>query len=1047
LLNVSSLNKQLHGREYWRSLQELAQAPEVQLSLEQEFPSYAPEELPGTSRRGFLKVMAASMALAGLTNAGCRRWPEQEVRPHSSQPEGTAPGVPQYYATVCETQGVATGLLAKSYDGRPIKIEGNAKHPFSLGAADARAQASVLDLYDPDRSRRPLLTSRLAGEGSTGKPSPRTWEQFTASTADRFAALRAAGGAGLAVLSRPTCGPTLLRLRREMLQLMPQARWHVYEPLHRDAEIAGAISAFGQPVRPQYHLEQAKVIACFDVDLLGLHPAHQRYARDWSTGRAGADRGQVNRVYAVESAFTLTGSIADHRLPVRPSRVGAVLGAIEAMLLDSAAGSGSDLDDAERAFAAGLAADLEAHHGRALVAVGSDQPAAVHATAHRLNAVLGNVGQTVSYTQEPLAESAPAGCVRSLQELARELAGGRVTTLLILDGNPVYDAPVDAGFDPAAAFSIHLASDYNETSARCRWHLPLAHYLECWGDGRAWDGTYSVQQPLIEPMFDGRSGIELMAMLLGKNPVHCRELVRQTAGELLPPGDFERAWEQLLDDGVLAGSAWPAVSLKASPEPPATIAGDASHTSAGGFELRFIASHGVLDGRHANNGWLQELPDPLTRLTWDNAALLSKADADGLGISSGDLVVVRVESSGRELEIVAYVMPGAAAGTLVLPLGYGRTLAGNVGRGVGFNTYLIRGSAADVASIRRTGRRYPLASTQEHHLIDAIGMWGRDKRVGQRHQSGTLIRESTAAAFAADPSVLTGHGGHGSQPLFNPPSLFNDPHAWGMAIDMDRCIGCAACVVGCQAENNIPIVGKDQVARTRHMHWLRVDRYFKGEVENPDVVYAPLACVHCENAPCEQVCPVAATVHDSEGLNTMVYNRCIGTRYCSNNCPYKVRRFNYFDYQSADPRGRSAPWLGVPDEQQNEQIDAIKRMIFNPEVTVRMRGVMEKCTYCVQRVQAAKIHASVEHAQGKRGTNLVSDGEVTAACQDACPTQAIMFGDLNDPNSNVSRLHNSPRAYAMLEELNLKPRTHYLAKLRNPSENVPAVARREGDHP
>lgn len=1020
------INRHRREQAYWRSLAEREGSPAVLASLAHEFPEPDPAELTGMPRRDFLRMMSLALAAAGLGLTGCRRWPEKEVRPQASQPEGRVPGVAEFYATMYELGGAATGILAKSFEGRPIKIEGNALHPFSLGAADAFAQASLLELYDPDRTRQPL--EHVPGS-TDADPLPRPWEDFARFARSHFAPLRAANGKGLAVLSRPTCSPTVRRLREEFLKALPRATWHTYEPLHRDHEIAGAKLAFNQALRPQYHLEQARVIACFDADLLGLHPAHQRYARDWATGRATGDQGKMNRLYAVESAFSVTGSIADERLAARCSRVPYLLAALATKL-----GLGGlppiRLDAHEEKWLSMLAIDLQASRTASMVTVGPAQPATAHALAHGINAALGNIGRTVAFTVEPLGDE--PGCVDSITHLATALRAGRVATLLILDGNPLYDAPADLNFDPSRAMSIHLSAYHNETSARCRWQLPLAHFLECWGDGRAWDGTYSVQQPLILPLFDGKSPAELLALVLGQAEGGL-ELVQKTARDLIG-SDFQRTWERLLHDGVLAGSAWPAVAV-GTPNPPSPM--PLSPSSPAGLEIVFVADASVYDGRFGENGWLHEMPDPLTKLTWDNAALIAKSDADALGLVTGQVVRIDRADAAAAIEIPAYVMPGQAPGTIALTLGYGRTRGGRVGCNVGSNVYPLRSAKSSYlaggARVTATGRTAVLALTQEHQLIDAIGMWGRDERVGAKRESGELIHDIPLPQFVEHPSGHN-HEAHDRRQLFDPPSRFNQSHAWGMAIDLNKCIGCSACVVACQVENNIPIVGKEQVAKKREMHWLRIDRYFKGPVESPDVVHAPMACSHCENAPCEQVCPVAATMHDAEGLNTMVYNRCIGTRYCSNNCPFKVRRFNYLDYQSSDPRGPAKPYLGMPDQQQNQQVDPIKRMVFNPDVTVRMRGVMEKCTYCTQRLQSAKIRAKVEHAQGLRPDAHVQDHEVVTACQGACPTQAIVFGNLNDPKGAVAQAHHNARAYEMLAVLNLRTRTHYLAKLRNPAD-------------
>ncbi|MBK9119396.1 MAG: TAT-variant-translocated molybdopterin oxidoreductase [Phycisphaerales bacterium] len=1027
------------AQTYWRSLAEHFGTAGPLTALQAEFPGYDPRAVRGLPRRGFLKLMAASLALGAL---GCRRWPERDLVPFSRRPEGHRPGVAEYYATLSTRSGVATGIVVKSVDGRPIKIEGNALHPFSGGAADVFAQATVLSLYDPDRSRTPI--QRLPTQnGRDTRTVARTWKDFDSFARVHFDALRQQGGRAFAVLAEPTASPTVLRLKAEFLRLFPAARWYTWEPLHRDFEIEGTRLAFGRPLRPQYHLDRAAVVACFGADLLGSHPAHQRHARDWAQQRRSADRGRMSRLYMIEPHYSITGSVADVRLPVRPARVGEMLRAV-ASRLGVPGHVPIPLSEAEAQFVDRLCTDLQAQRGAALLAVGPCQPPHVHARAHAVNCALDACGQTLTFTPEPLGDE--PGCVAGLESLAEALPRGDVQTLLILGGNPMYDAPADLALNLSGRVArditrIHLSPYHNETSAQCRWHLPMAHELECWGDGRAWDGTYGVQQPLILPLFEGRSTAELLTLLVADPCQTGRDLVRATCRELLPTDDYESAWQTLLHNGVLAGSVWPSVTPPAPAIPPWP---EPVIEPAHGFEALFVPDTKLYDGRFANSGWLQELPDPLTKLTWDNAVLISKADADAAHVRTGDLVTLeRAAGNGHRtrLEIAALIAPGLASGTLVLPLGYGRTMAGRIGNGVGFDTYALRTSSASYIAagmvLSRTRRRHRLAMTQEHHLIDAVGMWGREKRIGKQGSSGYLIHEAPLDEYRADRNLFrrNTHGG-AALPLFNPPHAFNEPHAWGMAIDLNTCTGCGACAVACQAENNVPIVGRQQVANRREMHWLRIDRYFKGPVENPDVVHVPLACAHCETAPCEQVCPVAATVHDTEGLNVMVYNRCVGTRYCSNNCPFKVRRFNYFDYHATDPRGRPQPWLNIPDAQQRGAIDEISRSRFNPAVTVRMRGVMEKCTYCSHRIQEARVRAKTEWAAGRRASERVLDGEVQPACAAACPTGAIVFGDLNDPESRVSKLRAAHRAYAMLDDLGLRARTQYLAKIRNPASTA-----------
>jgi len=1104
----------IQGRDYWLSLEQLAGTSDVAARIADEFQGYDPEAITAMSRRKFLRLMGASMALAGLTLSGCRRYPEEKIAPHSRQPDNRPPGTTVQYATCYEIGGVATGVLATSYDGRPIKIEGNPLHPGSLGATDATAQASVLDLYDPNRSR----SVSVQGKGTTERALS-TWEAFTQFAQARIGELAAVKGAGLVVLCEATSSLMVDSAHSKLQAALPEAKWFEYEAISRDNAIDGGRQVMNQAVRPLYDLSKAKVIASFDADLFGSHPAKLRLMRDWAAGRRSADEGAMNRLYIAESRFSQTGSVADERIALRPTRVETLLTALAAKLRTTtgAAASAAPLDDRETRFIDLLAADLKQHGRDVLVVAGDSLPPAAHAAVHLINTLLGATGHTVTYIPEPRGDRPTH--LAAIASVTQLLNAGKVNTLLILGGNPAYDAPAE--FDFAAAIgkaaSIHLSHYLNETSQLCSYHLPRAHYLEAWGDGRAWDGTVSIAQPLIMPLYGGKSIAEVVDFIASRRWSDSYELIRAAMQRVMPSEHFEKAWRRALHDGVVKGSALQAIEARsaraikwegeAPAEPfdrearprversnlarwtnidasgsaggtdkrslrnlsvevvselttdkaPSSLVSATRNGSAGAspshqsvattthssastaakeqssaFDLVFFPDPFLHDGRFAPNGWLQEAPDPMTKVTWDNAALISKRDADALSIRTGD--VITIEIPGRKLDIAAYIMPGQPSGVIALPLGYGRTAAGPVGTGVGFNTFTLRTAAAPFvatgAAVTKAGARYTLALTQDHHIIDDIGMRGREQRVGEKGKSGTIIKDAALAEYKKDKHFVhrDAHGNIALQ-LFAPPHQFNEPHAWGMAVDMSSCTGCNACLVACQAENNVPIVGKDEVERSREMHWLRIDRYFKGDAEdeNPQVIHQPMMCVHCENAPCEQVCPVAATVHDTEGLNTMVYNRCIGTRYCSNNCPYKVRRFNYFDFHSKDPREGATPWLGMPDTQQREQVDKIKRMVFNPEVTVRMRGVMEKCTYCTQRIQAAKITR-------RNAGEEIKDGDVVTACQSVCPTQAIVFGNLNDKNSKVRKLHENNRSYSVLGELNTRPRTKYLAKVRNPAE-------------
>ncbi|MGD0390864.1 MAG: TAT-variant-translocated molybdopterin oxidoreductase [Tepidisphaeraceae bacterium] len=1014
-------------REYWRSLAHLADMPEVRAAAEKEFASYEPEEMlamPGLTRRRFMKLMSASMALAGMTLTGCRRWPQEKLAPYTSNPQNRMPGVPEQYATVMEINGVGSPLLVTSFDGRPIKIEGNPSHPYSqtvanrAGASDAIAQASILEIYDPDRSQAVINRA-----GSTQVASD--WGRFTNWMNATIDSLATNQGQGLAILGESTSSLTTARLKSAVLKRFPKAQFFEYEPLSRDNERAGAKLALGQPARQVAHLNKAMVLVLLDADPLGTHPAHVHYAFDWASNRPNAKR-QMSRVYAIESAMTISGSVADCRLGVRPSRIGAILPVLAARL--GAGGMDMTLAAEEEAFIKHLLADIADNPGKSLVLVGPQHAPELHALALAINDKIGAIGSTVTLVEEPDADR--ASHFESIADLTNKLKAKQIDTLVILGGNPAYDSPADLDFASAmksAGTSIHLSLYDNETSHAALWHVPRAHFLEAWGDCRAWDGTLGICQPLIEPLYDGKTSDQVLAFLAGEPETESDAIVRKTFAEM-----DDAAWRQSLNDGLVKNSGFKPVSASIQTAPAPVAAAQQ------GYEVRFLQDSKLYDGRFATSGWLQEIPDPLSKLVWDNAALISKKDAETLGVGIGDVLEITVGSSSAK--IAAFVLPGQPAGVIGLALGYGRTLGEHIGSDVGVNTYALRKSGAMFfapAQVSKTGDYYELATTQDHHLIDQLGMEMRQKQVGEKYKSAEVIREATAADLKRDRDLFAeNEDGTVSLQLYQPPPELNDPneqhHAWGMSIDLSKCIGCHACVAACQAENNIPIVGKDQVLKNRQMHWIRIDRYFKGEADdpNPEVVYQPVACQHCENAPCEQVCPVGATVHDTEGLNVMVYNRCVGTRYCSNNCPYKVRRFNYLDWHSLDPRHDKypKPWLNLPDQQQIETVPKVKQMAFNPEVTVRMRGVMEKCTFCIQRIHTTTIS---KRAEGKK----LNDGDIMTACQQACPTQAIVFGDLNDGKSRVLRSHRDPRAYSLLDEaLATKPRNRYLAKVSNPVE-------------
>ncbi|HEV7734819.1 MAG TPA: TAT-variant-translocated molybdopterin oxidoreductase [Candidatus Binatia bacterium] len=974
---------QQKGRELWRSLDELAGTDEFAEFLAFEFPRQAAgiaDASTGAGRRDFLKLMSASLALAGLS--ACTRQPEERIVPYVRQPDRMILGKPLYYATAMPLAGYGTGLLIESHEGRPTKAEGNPLHPSSLGATGAMAQGSVLGLYDPDRAEVIMSAGQI-----------RTWDALLDTLRQLATAQRERSGAGLRLLTGTVTSPSLAAQIEGLLVEMPQARWHQWEPVRRDGVRLGARQAFGEDVDTVYRLEDAAVILTLDSDLIASGPGHVRYAREVARGRRPRDGRAMNRLYAVESTLTVTGAKADHRLPVRSSDVEAVARAIAAGVgVPTRQVAGSPVLTEHAAWIAAVTKDLQAHRGAAVVVAGEAQPPAVHALAHAMNEALGAVGKTVVLV-EPI-EARPEDQLASLRQLADDMDAGTVECLIILGGNPVYDAPVDVDFAARlqkVGLRIHLSQYDDETAELAHWHVPEAHYLETWGDVRGHDGTVSVLQPLIAPLYGGRTATEVVGALRGEPGGSAHDMLR-AYWRTRHGGDFEAFWQRVLHDGVVPDSASPAKTVRVRQD---WDSGPAPILPAAGMELVFRPDPNIFDGRFGNNPWLQELPKPLTKLTWENVAQVAPANAEQLGIRNGD--VVELTLGERTVRAPVWVQPGQAKDSVSVQLGYGRSRGGAVVTGIGFDATLLRTVAApDVATglaVRDVGERRRLACTQDHQSME-----GRP-----------LVRRATEAEYRKDPHfAMEGEHDPGPDDSMFPPHPYPG-HAWGMAIDLTACIGCNACVAACVAENNISVVGQQQVADGREMHWLRIDRYFAGGLDSPKILSMPVPCMHCENAPCEVVCPVNATVHSSEGLNDMVYNRCVGTRYCSNNCPYKVRRFNYFLY---------ADW----------HTETLK-MARNPDVTVRSRGVMEKCTYCVQRIEEVRITAANQDRP-------IRDGEIRTACQQACPTEAIVFGDINEPSSQVARMKADTRNYSILAELNTRPRTTYLAGLDNPNPEL-----------
>jgi MoCo/4Fe-4S cofactor protein with predicted Tat translocation signal len=1010
------------GRQYWQSLEELAESEAFAAVVRQEFPEQADVWPDALSRRQFLSVMAASLALGGISGCSVRPAPAEKIVPYARPQDGITPGRPLFFATTMTIGADAVGLLVESHMGRPTKIEGNPDHPASLGATNAFHQASILSLYDPDRSQTVTYEGQIRG-----------WNDAEQALRQAILQQRAGGGAGLRILTETVVSPTLGQQLRDLLDALPSTRWHQYEPIHNDNGLSGASLAFGEKVDPVYDFTKAEVVLSLDADFLATGPGHLRYARDFMARRQLPDdegearRATMNRLYVVETAVTCTGAKSDHRLAVRGNDVEWIARAIAAEL--DIGQRGATAPDREIWIKA-VAAELAAHRGHCLVVAGHRQPPVVHLLAHALNERLANIGQTVRYISPIAARSVECGA--SLQELIDDIRGGQVETLIILGGNPVYNTPADTQFAQLLSrvpLRFHLSLYADETSRRCQWHLPQAHYLESWSDARCFDGTASIVQPLIEPLYQGRSAHELLALLTNAETIAGDEIVRsywRKNGPAEEEDAFAGWWQTALHDGVVADSAFETRSVhlrdgwQESLQQTSVVV--ASSTPSRDLEITFDADPTIFDGALANNGWLQELPKPLTKLTWDNAAIMSPRTAAEFDLKLGAFAhggehggyrvpVVELRLNGRMVEAPIWIMPGHADGAVTVHFGYGRQAAGRVGgnerQRVGFDAYSLRPTShpwfARGLSIVATGRTYDIACTQSHFALD-----GRD-----------IVRSATLSEYRQNPRrwkepAQNDHEEQQRAARSIYPSLDQGQprHQWGMLIDLTACTGCSACVVACQAENNIPVVGKEQVLFGREMHWLRVDRYVSGAANAPESFhFQPLPCMHCEHAPCEYVCPVAATVHSADGLNDMVYNRCVGTRFCSNNCPYKVRRFNFLAYSD----------YGTPS----------RRLQYNPDVTVRTRGVMEKCTYCVQRIRAADMDA--EAAQ-----RPIRDGDVLTACQAVCPTQAIAFGNLNDADSQVARAKRSPLEYGLLAELNTFPRTTYLAEVRNPNPALEA---------
>jgi len=1053
ILSLQDAEGPRNGKKYWRSLEELADTPVFREFVAREFPQQAEEWNDPIERRTFIKLMGASLALAGLS--GCVFQPPEKIVPNVKQPEEYVPGKALFYATAAPLFGVATPVLVRSNEGRPTKIEGNPDHPINRpvespsenpvwnprgsSATDIFTQASLLNLYNPERSSTPLYREDI-----------RTWTAFVGEMRSALDEQKAKQGAGIRFLTESIISPALGKQMNDLLAALPQARWHQWQPDNHDNSRAGAVMAFGQPVNTTYRFDLAQRVLSLDCDFLSpTFPGYVRYSREFISRRQVTEKNrEMNRLYVVETTPSNTGAIADHTWVVKPSEFEAIARAIGAAATAQSAPQSSSV-----AWIGPLVSDLQQHRGASIVVAGENQPPFIHALAHAMNNALGNVGKTVFYT-DPL-EVNPVDQRKSLQDLVNDIDAGRVDLLVIIGGNPVHNTPADLKFTferlQKAKLRVHLSEFKDETSDFCHWHVPAAHYLESWGDARSYDGTVTIMQPLIEPLYEGRTPYELLAVFSDQYDRKPYDIVKsywqsqrgaganqsqtQPAGNQntqpapapspSPSADFEAWWRKTIHDGFIENSAFQPKTIAFNSGWAGQQTPPAPQPAAGTFELVFRTDPSIYDGRFANNGWLQELPKPLTKVTWDNVAIVSPNTAQKIAgeyynrgaVKGREHYVPLVDitnSRGESVRGPMWIMPGQPDGVVTVHLGYGRpgpgSYSGTTGERIGFDAYQIRTSFEpwSMSGVRVTnaGIDYQIATTQLHFNLEDPSFSTNERDV---------VRSETLEEFL-----------HGEKPKENEehehPTLYpeypyknqdqNTPdYAWGMAIDLNNCIGCNACTVACQSENNIPVVGKHEVVRSREMHWIRVDTYFRGfDPNHPEGTnFMPVPCMHCENAPCEPVCPVHATVHSAEGLNDMVYNRCVGTKYCSNNCPYKVRRFNFFLYQDWD----------TPTYQ----------LMRNPDVSIRSRGVMEKCNYCVQRIQNAKIQSELEDRK-------VHDGEIVTACQAVCPTEAIVFGDVNDPNSRVSKLKQNERNYSLLGELNTKPRTTYLGQLKNPNPEI-----------
>ena len=952
----------------WQTLSQWLQRPEMTAQAPVlDGPTFAMD------RRRFLALLTASSALAGAT--ACRR-PVEHIVPYAHAPEQIVPGIPLHYTTTMPFDLDGYGILATSREGRPIKVDGNPDHPSIHGGSNVYLQSSILDLYDPDRSTRPLHH----GEKSD-------WQQFILFWQKERARFIATHGNGLAIVYEQMASPSRFRLLEKMHTLFPQAVFYCYNPVSVAHMLLPSHGSGGvEYCKPVYHLDQAEVILTLDADILGTEPNALYHCHGFHQKRTPENPEHCHRLYVVEPSFTITGQMADHRLRLSSAETAQFLQELMSALRRLGLPVETQWPEAATVSAKSewlqaLASDLYRHRGNCLIMAGRRQPAFVHQYTAYLNTLLANVGKSVDY--RPVQDCMPAD--EDMDRLQEKLAGRELNTVILLNANPAYNHALNLDSRRLLQTKqvIHFSAYQDESAKSVQWHLPASHYLEHWGDMRDWNGVASIIQPLIQPLYDTRSDIELLQLLLTGTEITGYELTRATWQTLFKTADFESAWQQVLLKGYYTEPVKTCL-----PDLPQSM--PSRNDQEKKLEFVFQPSYSLYDGRFANNGWLLELPDPVTKISWDTAALVNRQAAAEMKLENGDLI--RLERNGFSLELPVCIIPGQADHVITLSFGYGRSAAGQIGNQIGANVYKLRNHNQEYYTsdilLSKTDRHQTPTNVQESDFA----------------QGRPLIREATMAVYQQRPHFARELAPHPPLQSLWKEHTYQTGFQWAMVIDLNLCNGCNACVIACQCENNIPIVGREQVAHGREMHWIRLDRYFSDTDPDGEMAHQPVACQHCENAPCEQVCPVAATVHDQEGLNVMAYNRCVGTRYCSNNCPYKARRFNFFNYTG--------------------QMAETVKMTQNPEVTVRSRGVMEKCTFCLQRLAAAK-------QKMKQENRVLRPGELQTACQQACPMKAISFGNLLDAQSAVCKSKNNPRNYELLAELNIRPRTSYLARIKN----------------